>query len=143
MRLIAACLLLSVLALSACSRTSDEERIRQTMVAMQKAMEERSPRAFMAHVGDDFVGNEAAFDKAALFNLLRVEVLRNDNVGVMLGPIDIELQGDRATAHVMATLTGGSGGLLLEHGAVYDITSGWKRQGREWVCISGRWEQKL
>jgi hypothetical protein len=110
---------------------------------MQQAMQERSPRAFMAHVGDDFVGNEAVFDKTALFNLLRVEVLRNDSVGVMLGPIDIELQGDRATAHVVATVTGGSGGLLPEHGAVYDITSGWKRQGREWVCISGRWEQKL
>ena len=143
MRLIVACLVVLLPVLCACSRSSDEERIRQAMAAMQQAMQERSPRAFMAHVGDDFVGNEAVFDKTALFNLLRVEVLRNDSVGVMLGPIDIELQGDRATAHVVATVTGGSGGLLPEHGAVYDITSGWKRQGREWVCISGRWEQKL
>ena len=66
MRLIVACLVVLLPVLCACSRSSDDERIRQAMAAMQQAMQERSPRAFMAHVGDDFVGNEAVFDKAAL-----------------------------------------------------------------------------
>ena len=110
---------------------------------MQQAMEERNPRAFLAYVSEDFIGNSADFDRAALANLLRIEVFRNDQVGVMLGPIDIDLQDDRATAHVTATFMGGSGGLLPEHGAIYDITSGWKRDGGKWVCYSGRWEQKL
>jgi hypothetical protein len=111
---------------------------------MQHAAEERKPRDFIAHVSDDFIGNDdAGFDKTALQNLLRAEVLRNDEVGVMLGPIDVDLQGDRATVHVTATLTGGKGGLLPEHGAVYSITSSWKREGRDWVCYSGRWTQEL
>lgn len=135
--------LCAIVLLAACARTPDEQRIRETIRAMQHAVEDRKPRDFMAHVANDFVGNEAAFDKAALLDLLRIEVLRNDQVGVTLGPIDVELQGDRATVHLTATLTGGSGSLLPERGAVYSITSGWKREGRDWVCYSGRWEQEL
>jgi len=128
---------------AACSRTPDEQRIRETIAAMQQAMEKREPRAFMAHVADDFVGNDAAFDREALHNLLRMEVLRNDAIGVILGPIDVELQDDRATARLTATITGGSGGLLPEHGAIYTIRSGWRRQGRDWVCFSAEWKQEL
>ena len=129
--------------LGACSRTPDEERIRQTIEAMRQAMEGHTPRAFMAHVDDDFVGNDADIDKAALANILRMEVLRNDQVGVTLGPIDVELQGERAVVHVTATFTGGSGGLLPERGSVYSITSGWKRNGNDWVCFSAKWQQDL
>lgn len=132
-----------VLCAAACSRTPDEQRIRQTIAAMQQAMEQREPRAFMAHVADDFVGNDAAFDREALHNLLRAEVLRNDSIGVTLGPIEIELQDDRATARLTATITGGAGGLLPERGAVYAIRSGWRRSGRDWVCFSAQWVQKL
>ena len=47
---------------------------------MQQAMEERNPRAFLAYVSEDFIGNSADFDRAALANLLRIEVFRNDQV---------------------------------------------------------------
>ena len=129
--------------LPACKRTPDEQRIRENITAMEQAMENRDPRAFMAHIADDFIGNDAAFDRNALHNLLRAEALRNDSIGVILGPIDIDLQGDRATVHLTATFTGGSGGALPERGSVYTITSGWRREGRDWVCFSGRWEQEL
>ena len=130
--------------LSACARTPDEQRIRAAVTSMQHAAEQRQPRAFMAHVSEDFIGNDdPGFDRAALLNLLRVEVLRNDEVNVLLGPIEVDLQGDRATVHVTATITGGKGSLLPERGAVYDITSGWRREGRDWICYSGRWKQDL
>jgi ketosteroid isomerase-like protein len=129
--------------LAACSRTPDDERIRQTIAAMQQAMEQREPRTFMAHVADDFVGRSADFDRNALHNLLRAEVLRNDDIGVMLGPIDVDVQGDRASVRVTATFTGGSGGLLPEHGAIYAIDSGWRKEGSQWRCINARWEQKM
>jgi len=106
-------------------------------------METRDPRAFMTHVSDDFIGNDAEFDRAALGNLLRVEALRNDRIGATLGPIDIEMQGDRARAQVLATFTGGSGNLLPERGSIYSITSSWKRQGSDWRCYSATWKQQL
>jgi len=138
-----ALILLLVPGLTGCSRTTDEQRIREAMAAMEQAMENHDPRAFMAHVSDDFIGNDAGFDRAALANLLRIEVLRNDSIGATLGPIDIEMQGDRAKAQVLATFTGGSGGMLPERGAVYAVTSSWKRQGSEWRCYSATWKQEL
>ena len=132
-----------ILLLAGCSRTTDEQRIREAMAAMQQAMESRDPRAFMAHVSDDFIGNDAEFDRAALANLLRIEVLRNESIGATLGPVDIEIQGDRARARVVATLTGGSGGMLPERGSLYVITSGWKRSGKDWVCFSAKWERQV
>src|SRR5262249_23204355 len=121
--------LIVVLFLAACSRTTDEQRIRASITAMQQALEQREPRAFMAHVSDASVGNDASFDRAALHNFLRAEVLRNDNIGVTLGPIDVQIEGSRATVRVTATFTGGSGGLLPDRASVYAITSGWKRNG--------------
>ena len=137
-------MLLTVVAITAgCARTPDEQRIRENMAAMQQALEAHQPKAFMAHISDDFIGKDAAFDRAELANLLRVEVLRNDQIGIVLGPIDVEIDGDRATAKVTATFTGGSGGLLPEHGSIYSIASSWKRAGRDWNCYSARWQQEL
>jgi len=136
-------MMLGLLLLAACSRPSDEQRIRETITAMQQAMENHEPRAFMAHVDDDFVGAEASFDRNALANLLRAEVFRNDDLGVALGPIDVELQDNRATVSLTATFTGGSGGWLPERGSIYSITSSWKRKGSDWVCYGAKWEQKL
>lgn len=143
MRPIALCAVFVIVLTCACSRTPDEQRIRTAVEAMQQAAEQGNPRDFMAHVSDDFVGNDADFDRNALANLLRAQVFHNELVGVTLGPIEVELQDARATVHVTATFTGGSGGLLPERGSIYSITSGWKRNGRDWVCYSARWEQEL
>jgi ketosteroid isomerase-like protein len=135
--------LCALIALAGCSRKPDEQRIREAIAAMQKAAEGHELRAFMAHVSDDFTGNKGNYDRAALANLMRMEVLRNDQVGVTLGPISVDLDGERAIVRVTVTLTGGSGGLLPEHGAIYSITSGWKRQGSDWLCYNAQWEQEL
>lgn len=128
--------------LTACSRKPDEQRIRDAITAMQQAMEQRDPRAFMRHVSSDFIGNDATMDRDALHNLLRAEVLRNDDIGVTLGPIDIDLGGGRATAKLTATFTGGAGGLLPERGSIYTFTSGWKKEDGEWRCFSARWKRQ-
>jgi ketosteroid isomerase-like protein len=131
------------LLLAGCHRTPDEQRIRDAVAAMQAAVEARDPRGFMRHVSADFTGNDGQADRDGLHNLLRAQVLRNESVGVTLGPIDVDLQGDRATVGVTVTLTGGSGGLLPEHGSIYSIVSGWKREGGEWKCFNAAWKQKL
>jgi ketosteroid isomerase-like protein len=140
-RIIAVCAILALLA--ACHRTPDEQRIRESIHAMQKAIEAGKPRDFMSYIAKDFTGNDGTVDRDGLANILRVEVLRNEKAGATLGPIDVDLQGDRAIVHVTATLTGGSGGLLPEHGSIYAITSGWRREGSEWRCYNATWEQKL
>lgn len=124
-----------------CRHAPDEQRIRDALVAMQTAVEARDPRDFMAYVSADFTGAEGSVDRGGLHNLLRAQVLRNETIGVTLGPIDVEMQGDRATVRVTATLTGGSGGWLPEHGAIYAITSGWRREGGDWRCYNAAWQK--
>jgi hypothetical protein len=129
--------------LSGCHRTPDEQRIRESIASMQQAVEAGRPRDFMAYVSSDFTGEDGSVDRNGLGNILRAEVLRNDKVGVTLGPIKVDLRDNRATVHVTATLTGGSGGLLPERGSIYAITSGWRREGSDWHCYNAQWEQKL
>lgn len=131
---------LALILLAACSRTPEEQRIREAIAAMQKAVEAREPRTFMKYVADDFTGSKGSVDRTQLHNLMRAQFLRNEAVGVTLGPIDVELVGKRATATVTATLTGGSGGWLPERGGAYRFTTGWKDDGGTWRCISAEWE---
>jgi hypothetical protein len=133
----------ALLVIAACSRTPDDQRIRDTIQAMQQAAEARNPRQFLEHVTPDFSGNQGSVDRDGLGNILRAIVFRDEKVGVTLGPIDVDIQGNRATASLIATLTGGQGGLLPEHGAIYSIKSGWRRDGKDWICFAATWEEKL
>jgi len=143
-RLLLLCLTGLLLLVQGCSRKPDEQRIRETVAAMQAAMETRQPRDFMAHIANDFTGNDGTVDREGLHNVLRGVALRNGKLGVTLGPLDITLQGDRATLDVTATFTGGEGDSLLpDRAAVYSIHSAWRREGPEWRCYSAKWEQKL
>ncbi len=137
------CVVLVLLATCSCSRTPDDQRIRAEITAMRKAVEVRDPHAFLTYVTVDFSGDDGSVDREGLGNVLRAEVLRNESVGVALGPIGVELQGDRATVNVTATLTGGKGGLLPDRVSIYSITSGWRREKNDWLCYSARWEQKM
>jgi hypothetical protein len=129
---------------AACTRTPDEQRIRETIAQMQKAVEDGAPRDFMRHVSTDFTGNQGTVDHAGLANVLRVEVLRSADQDVLLGPIEVELQGDRATANVTATLAGrGTGSVVPERASVFSIKSSWRKEGADWRCYNAVWEQKL
>ncbi|MEO8010154.1 MAG: nuclear transport factor 2 family protein [Dokdonella sp.] len=136
-------LLMSCLAVVACSRTPDEQRIRESIEQMQTAMQEKQPRDFMRTVADDFTGANGSVDREALHNLLRAQVIGNASIGVTLGPLQIDVQDQRATVRVTATFTGGNGRWIPQRGAVYAITSGWRKDDDEWVCVNAQWEQAL
>ena len=59
----------------------------------------------------DIVGPQG-MDRKAFRQYLTLVALRNEKVGVDLGPMDVSLFGDRATASFTAATRGGSGGLF-------------------------------
>lgn len=134
--------LLGCLALVGCSGPPAEQRLRETIDAMERAGVERKPGDFMEHVADDFVGN-GGIDRAAMHNLLRAQLLRNASIGVTRGPLDIQLQENQATVKFKLILTGGSGGLLPERAQGYDITSGWRDVDGEWQLFLVEWDEAL
>lgn len=131
-----------VLLLCACASPPEEERLRTAIDRMQAAMKERRPAEFMSGVTVDFIGNDG-FDRAALHNLLRAQLLRNAAVGATRGPTQVKLQGDRATVNFDVVLTGGAGGLLPERAQSYAITSGWRMEDGEWRVFFAEWKPAL
>ncbi|MCI1729821.1 MAG: nuclear transport factor 2 family protein [Chiayiivirga sp.] len=128
--------------LAGCAREPAEQRLRGAIEQMQAAVLERRPGDFMQHVADDFVGNQG-LDRAALHNLLRAQLLRNASVGATLGPLDVQLQGERATVKFSLVVTGGAGGLLPERAQGYAITSGWREVDGEWLLFLAEWSEAL
>lgn len=140
-RHLALLLIAFVLALAACSRIPAEQRLRETVAAMETAVEAGRSSAFMRHVSDDFSGNHGDYDRSRLHATLRGVMLRYRDIGVVLGPLAVTLHGeDRATVAVDVLVTGGSGGLLPESGRRLRIESGWRLEDGDWRCISASWQ---
>ena len=127
----------------ACSRAPDEERIGAAIADMQAALEEARPADFMRHVSDDFTGSDGSIDRQGLHNLLRAQVIANERIGIVAGPLEFERNGDRITVGVTATFTGGSARWLPERGSIYRLTSGWRLVDGEWRCFNAQWERTL
>ncbi len=109
---------------------------------MQAAAEARDVAAILDPVAEDFVGPEG-MDRKVFRQTLALVSLRNEKIGVDLGPMDITLFGDRATASFTAATRGGSGGLLPDRAQVYRVETGWRLETGEWKLISAKWEPVL
>ena len=136
-----AALLLSLclLVVAACSRTPPEQRLREQIGRMQAALEQRQARAFIDGVAEDFTGN-GGMDRAALQQAVRAQVLANADIGLTLGPAQIELQGDRATVRFSALATGGGGRLLPDRASGWQVTSGWRDEDGQWLLYYAEWK---
>lgn len=133
---------MAVALLAACSKPPAEQRLRERIGAMQDAIVAREVSVFMDGVADDFIGS-GNLDRAALQQLVRLQVMRNAAIGATLGPIEVQLQGERATVEFDAVLTGGAGGLLPERAQGYRIKSGWRDGGDDWQVFSAEWTPLL
>ncbi len=135
-------LLLAAALLPACKRTPPEQALRETIAAMQAAGEARSVDALFEPIAEDFAG-EQGMDRTAFRRYVTVMSMRQRSIGVTLGPVDVKLFGDRATANFTAAITGGSAGLLPDQAQVYAIETGWRLEGADWKLISARWKEQL
>lgn len=111
-------------------------------MTMQEALEARRPADFVAGIAEDFTG-ESDLDRDGVRKLLRLQLLRNAQVGASLGPLQIELHGERATVSFTAVLTGGTGSLLPTSAQAWKVSSGWRDGPDGWQVIQARWEPVL
>jgi len=132
-----ACALLS----AGCNRTPPEQALRETITKMQQAGEKGDVDALFEPIADDFTGSEG-MDRTAFRRYLTLVRMSKKNVGVTLGPVDVKLFGDRASANFSATITGGPG-FLPNQAQLYDIETGWRLEGSDWKLINAKWKPKL
>ena len=129
------------MAFTGCRHAPPEQALRDTIAGMQGAAEAGDAKALFAPIAEDFAGSEG-MDREAFRRYVMVMGLRNQKVGVRLGPIDVTLFGDRATADFTAALTGGPG-WLPDRAQVYDIHTGWRLENGDWKLISASWKPQL
>lgn len=133
---------LALLLLAACSRPDAEERLRTQLQEMQQAASEGRVSDFMDGVSEDFTGNRGG-SRTDLHNLLRLQVLGRQSIGVATGPVQVELRDSSATVRFSAVVSGGSGRLLPDSAQAYTITSGWRDQGGTWRVYYAEWKPQL
>ncbi|MBS7455917.1 nuclear transport factor 2 family protein [Coralloluteibacterium stylophorae] len=130
-----------LLVLAACSRTPSEEALRVRIAAMAAAVEARDAGAVLAPVAEDFGGPDG-LDRDGLARLVRLSFLRNAGIGTTLGPMSVQVDGERARVGFDAGLTGGRG-LLPERAQLYAVETGWRFEDGEWMLISAQWTPRL
>ena len=133
---------LMLLNLTGCSRSPPEDRLRARIAAMQDALEARRPADFVAGIAEDFAG-DSGLDREGVRNMLRVQVLRNERIGASLGPMTVEMHGERAVVIFTAVLTGSRGGLLPDNARAWSVRSGWRDGPDDWQMIHAEWEPVL
>jgi hypothetical protein len=137
-------IIMAVLALAcatACSHPPDAEAIRATITAIGAAAEDHRGTDVMAHVSDDFTGNDGNVDHAQLGQLLRAQLLAARSLDVHVGTISVEMLGDRAVARFDVTVTDTSGRWFEDRETTLKFDTGWRREHGEWRCYNAHWQR--
>jgi hypothetical protein len=136
-----ALILATCVLLSGCARPAPEQALRETVDALQGSIEQRDASGLSDVLAGDFIGPEGMNRDGARRTALLL-FRRYRDVGVNLGPLDIDMKQAHATVRFTAALTGGAG-VLPESGQMYDVETGWRREGDEWQLVSAVWRPTL
>jgi ketosteroid isomerase-like protein len=135
-------LAVALIGVAGCSRPPDQAAIRDTIESMRRAAEARDAGGVLDSIAPDFSGRGGELDREGLSRLLKLEFLRPEPIGVSIGSVEIAVDGDRATAKFEMTLTDRSRRFLPGGSEDYSVISGWRREGRHWVCVNATWDAK-
>jgi hypothetical protein len=124
--------------LGGCRHAPDETLVRQGIEAAANAAEHADASALGDVLTEDFDGNAGSADRRQLVGLLRAAAFRGDKIHALVGPVSVELRGERYVASFTVTLTSG-GKLLPAQIGVYKVETAWRKDGREWHCYSATW----
>lgn len=134
--------LAALLALVAgCRREPPEQALRAALAAMQEAAESRDAATITGHVSADFAG-PGGMDREQFRRTLAAAWLRDREIGVSLGPVEVEVIGDRARLAFAAATRGGQD-WLPDRAQAYRVRTGWRLEDGEWKLLSAEWEPVL
>ncbi len=135
-------LLFTLLILHGCARTPPEQALRETVTAMQRAVEKRDASGFMKHVSPSFKGQSGEsgdIDRDGVRRLLAGVLLAHPNVKVALTIVSLKIEGDHADSVIEAVAASGVGA-LPDHARRFTFTLRWARSGSDWLLTRAQWE---
>ena len=124
-----------------CSKEPPEAALRATIAGMQAAAESRDADALVEAVSEEFIGPEG-MDRDQFRRTLALVWLRDKNIGVQLGPLDVELAGEGARVQFTAGTSGGEG-WLPDRGQLHQVKTAWRLEDGDWKLVSATWAPVL
>ena len=134
---------LAVLALPACTRKTDEAKIRGVIEAVRKAAEERDVKGVLAHMDKQYRDAEGN-DYQAIKGMLLYYFFRHQKISVIVTNMTIAVDRASASARFQAILsgrTGASGDILPEALGAYRFEASFRKEQDDWKILSARWER--
>ncbi len=132
-------MLLALVLLAGCADPPDEAALRARIDGVQAAIESRDADALLDAVDPGFGGPEG-MDREGLRRYATLMLLRQQNVGITIGPVEVELHGERAAARFDAVVTGGNR-FVPEGVEARRVETVWRRDGDDWVLVSADWSR--
>ena len=74
--------------------------------------------------------------------MARLYFLRFRQIGLLAGPLTVEMSAGRARVAFNAVLSGGQG-LLPDQAQAYQVDSSWRLDGGDWRMIALQWQPVL
>lgn len=112
--------------------------MRDTIGQLHQAALKKDAGAFFEHFAEDFSGSEG-LDRDNFRRYLQLVWLRNKDIGVTTGTLDVTLMEDRATVNFTVALSGGQG-IIPDQGQIYQVQTGWRLEGDDWLLVSATWK---
>ncbi|MFV1997674.1 MAG: hypothetical protein ACC641_06650 [Acidiferrobacterales bacterium] len=136
-----ALLLIATLALVACDKTPDEEKIRGALNEIEIAVQNRQTRPVLKHLSKNFTGPEGMTVRQ-IRQLMAAHYFRNKNIQVVIAGLSIKITGIDADVRFNAATTGGTG-LLPERLQYYDVETTWQKIDNDWRIVRADWTPVL
>ena len=135
------CLAMVVLLVSACSEElSVEQQIIATLRAMEYAAEDGDHFEFISHVADTFRGQQESMSRQDFHRFMIFQINQHRRLQGQFFPIFVTETGEAtATANFKILVTGG-GGLVPDRGRMFQVETGWVRDGGDWLLDEANWK---
>lgn len=132
--------LLSCMAMSCSPPPSVEQQVIGVIKEMEKQVESGERRAFIAHVADDFGGQDGMMTRDELSAMVLFQLNQHRRLQVQLLPISVTptMPGE-AEASFRVLVTGGPG-WVPDSGQLYTVQSRWQEQDGDWLLVTARWQ---
>ena len=133
---------LALLSVTACTKRTEEDKVRGVIEAVQQATEDRDAKGVLAHLDRSYRDAEGN-DIQALKGMLFYSFLRHQKITVIVSNLNVAVEGTSASARFQAILsgrTGASGDILPEAAGVYQFEVSLQKNQHDWLIRSARWE---
>lgn len=131
----------AALLLSACGeKLSVEQQVIGTIRDMEFAAEEGQHLEFMTYIADSFSGQSGSMDRREFHRFMIFQINQHRRLQAQFFPIYVKETGENtASANFKVLVTGGAG-LLPESGQLYEVETGWLRDGSGWLLMTANWD---